>query len=80
MLHDGVVPAIAAAALLGFWHGMDYDHVAAIADLAGAAKGPAQGVGPAVLYGLGDSTIVTVLGAIRVWFGMVLPKRWDQIL
>jgi high-affinity nickel permease len=80
MLNDGVVPAIAAFALLGFWHGTDYDHVAAIADLAGAAKRPAQVVGPAVLYGLGDSTIVTVLGAIPVWFGMVLPKRSDQIL
>jgi len=78
MLHDGLVPAIGAAALLGFRHGVDYDHVAAIAGLAGAAKRPAQAVGLAVLYGLGDSTIVTVLGAIR--FGMVLPKRRDQIL
>jgi high-affinity nickel permease len=71
---------LAAAALLGFRHGVDYDHVAAIADLAGAAKRPAQAVGLAVLYGLGHSTIVTVLGAISVWFGRVLPKGSDQIL
>ncbi|HEY2487532.1 MAG TPA: hypothetical protein VGI36_20500 [Candidatus Binataceae bacterium] len=80
MIHHGVAPALAAAALLGFRHGVDYDHVAAIADLAGAAKRPAQAVGLAVLYGLGHSTIVTVLGAISVWFGRVLPKGSDQIL
>jgi high-affinity nickel permease len=80
MIPHGVAPALAAAALLGFRHGVDYDHVAAIADLAGAAKRPAQAVGLAVLYGLGHSTIVTVLGAISVWFGRVLPKGSDQIL
>jgi high-affinity nickel-transport protein len=80
MLNDGVAPALAAAAVLGFRHGVDYDHVAAIADLAGASKRPGQGVGLAVVYGLGHSTIVIVLGGISVWFGMVLPKRSDQIL
>ena len=80
MLNDGVAPALAAAAVLGFRHGVDYDHVAAIADLAGASQRPAQGVGLAVVYGLGHSTIVIVLGGISVWFGMVLPKRSDQIL
>jgi high-affinity nickel-transport protein len=80
MLHDGVAPAIAAAALLGFRHGADYDHVAAIADLAGAARRPAEAIGLALLYGLGHSTIVAVLGAVSVWFGIALPKRSDQIL
>ena len=80
MIHNGIAPALAAAALLGFRHGVDYDHVAAIADLAGAAKRPAQAIGLALLYGLGHSTIVTVLGATSVWFGRVLPKGSDQIL
>ena len=80
MIFSGAVPAFAAAALLGFRHGVDYDHVAAIADLTGAAKRPAQAVGLAVLYGLGHSTIVSVLGAVSVWFGRVLPRGSDQIL
>jgi len=80
VIHNGIAPALAAAALLGFRHGVDYDHVAAIADLAGAAKRPAQAIGLALLYGLGHSTIVTVLGATSVWFGRVLPKGSDQIL
>ena len=33
-----------------------------------------------MVYGLGHSTIVIVLGAISVWFGVVPPKRSDQIL
>jgi high-affinity nickel permease len=80
MIQAGVATAVAAAALLGFRHGVDYDHVAAIADLTGSARRPAHAVGLAVLYGLGHSTIVTVLGALSVWFGMVLPKGSDQLL
>jgi high-affinity nickel permease len=65
MIHHGVAPALAAAALLGFRHDVEYDHVAAIADLAGAAKRPAQAVGLAVLYGLGHSTIENLVRALR---------------
>src|SRR5579885_1280590 len=80
MLYEGVATATAAAALLGFRHGVDYDHVAAIADLTGTARRPSQAIGVAVLYGLGHATIVTVLGAVSVWFGMAMPKLSDQIL
>lgn len=80
MVEGGVAAAVAAAAVLGFRHGVDYDHVAAITDLAGAARRPAQAVWLAILYGLGHSTIVTILGALSVGFGMVLPKGSDKIL
>lgn len=80
MLHEGVATAIAAAALLGFRHGVDYDHVAAITDLTGAARRPAHAIGLAVTYGLGHSAIVTILGAAAICFGMVLPKGSDRIL
>jgi len=80
MLHQGVATAIAAAAVLGFRHGVDYDHVAAISDLASAARRPAHAVGLAVSYGLGHATIVSILGAVSVCFGMVLPKGSDRIL
>ncbi len=80
MIYEGVATATTAAALLGFRHGVDYDHVAAIADLTGTARRPTQAVGVAILYGLGHATIVTVLGAASVWFGMVLPKGSDQVL
>jgi len=80
MIEGGVATAVAAAGLLGLRHGVDYDHVAAITDLTGAARRPAHAVGLAVLYGLGHATIVTMLGALSVAFGMVLPKGSDQVL
>jgi high-affinity nickel permease len=80
MVHGGVATAVAAAAVLGLRHGVDYDHVAAISDLTAAARRPAQGIWQAILYGLGHSTIVTILGALSVGFGMVLPKGSDKIL
>jgi high-affinity nickel permease len=80
MVHDGLAAAVAAATMLGFRHGVDYDHVAAIADLTGAADRPSRAVGLAILYGLGHATIVTILGAISIAFGAVLPKGTDQLL
>jgi high-affinity nickel permease len=80
MVQGGVAAAVAAAAVLGFRHGVDYDHVAAITDLTAAVRRPIQGVGLAILYGLGHSTIVTILGALSIGFGMVLPKGSDKIL
>jgi len=80
MVQGAVATAVAAAAVLGFRHGVDYDHVAAISDLTAAAPRPAQGIWLAILYGLGHSTIVTFLGALSIAFGMVLPKGSDKIL
>jgi hypothetical protein len=80
MIDSGLAAAIAAAALLGFRHGIDYDHVAAIADLTGSARRPAQAVGLAITYGLGHAAIVTLLGGIAIAFGAVLPRGADRIV
>jgi high-affinity nickel permease len=77
MIEAGVLGAVAAAALLGFRHGVDYDHVAAIADLTGTARRPRHAVALALWYGAGHSTIIAVLGGLSVAFGMVLPHRAD---
>ena len=34
--------ALVSAGLLGFRHGLDYDHVAAISDIAAVLRGPVQ--------------------------------------
>jgi high-affinity nickel permease len=80
MIQGGVAAAVAAAAVLGFRHGVDYDHIAAITDLTAASRRPAHGIWLAILYGLGHSTIVTLLGALSIAFGMVLPKGSDKVL
>jgi high-affinity nickel permease len=80
MIDAGVLGAIAAAALLGFRHGVDYDHVAAIADLTGTARRPVHAVALALCYGLGHSAIIGVLGALSVAFGLILPRGADRWL
>jgi high-affinity nickel permease len=78
MIDAGVMGAVAAAGLLGFRHGVDYDHVAAIADLTGTARRPRHAVALALWYGAGHSAIIAVLGALSVAFGMALPHGADR--
>src|SRR5215470_13824900 len=80
MFLDSIAAPVAAAGLLGFRHGVDYVHIAAIADLTGSARRPTHAIGLAITYGLGHAAVVVALGALSVWFGMVLPKGSDQIL
>jgi high-affinity nickel permease len=78
--NPGLVAAISAAALLGFRHGVDYDHIAAIADLSGTARHPREAIGLSVVYGLGHCVIVVILGAAAIWFGTILPRSSHRIL
>ncbi|HYB90180.1 MAG TPA: hypothetical protein VEC38_03950 [Candidatus Binataceae bacterium] len=80
MSPHGVSAAIVAAALLGFRHGVDYDHVAAIADLTGAARSPRRAIAVALLYGLGHAAIITVLGGFAVALGVVMPVGADRLM
>ncbi|HVN64611.1 MAG TPA: hypothetical protein VMT58_08225 [Candidatus Binataceae bacterium] len=75
----GVTAAIVAAALLGFRHGVDYDHVAAIADLTASTPHPRRAVWLAILYGLGHALAIVILGALAVGFGAFLPASSDRI-
>lgn len=76
-----VAAAVVTAAVLGLRHGVDYDHVAAILDLTGAARSSRRrAFGLAVLYGLGHSLIVATLGAGAVAFGMVLPTGLEHVM
>jgi hypothetical protein len=80
MINSGLAAAIVAAALLGFRHGIDYDHVAAITDLTASARRPARAVWLAISYGLGHAAIVMLLGAAAIAFGVVLPHGLDRIM
>ncbi len=54
--------ALASAALLGFRHGFDYDHVAAITDIASVEKSPRQAMKMGLLYAAGHAATVAALG------------------
>jgi hypothetical protein len=70
--------ALLSAAVLGFRHGFDYDHIAAITDITSLETSPARGMRMGLLYVLGHAATVAVLGAAVIGFQRSLPARLDS--
>lgn len=70
--------ALLSAAVLGFRHGFDYDHIAAISDITSVepSRGPAMKMG--LVYVVGHASTVAVLGAAVILFQRSLPARMDN--
>ncbi len=67
-----------SCAVLGFRHGFDYDHIAAITDIAGVQAGPARTMRLGLMYALGHATTVAALGAVVIGFQLALPSGMDR--
>src|SRR5512133_69152 len=72
--------AVASAALLGFRHGFDYDHVAAISDIAGAETDSRRAMKMGLTYALGHAATVAVLGLGVIFFQRSLPPWMDAVM
>jgi high-affinity nickel-transport protein len=72
--------ALASAALLGFRHGFDYDHIAAITDIASVQHTPKQAMRMGWMYALGHAATVTVLGVAVIFFQLRLPSGIDSTM
>jgi cytochrome c biogenesis protein CcdA len=62
---------------LGLRHGIDWDHIAAIADVTSSQKSQRRSLGMGTLYALGHAAVVIVLGLLAIWFGTLLPDWVD---
>jgi cytochrome c biogenesis protein CcdA len=62
---------------LGLRHGIDWDHIAAIADLSGSAENRKRGFALSMAYALGHAAVVFALGAAAVAFGLAIPDGLD---
>ncbi|MBS1993372.1 MAG: hypothetical protein JSS83_22805 [Cyanobacteria bacterium SZAS LIN-3] len=83
---------IGNALVLGVRHGVDWDHIAAIADIVGTAGStkvsngslaiarPADALKLSWCYALGHASIVLVLGIIALKFAAVLPQWIDPFM
>ncbi|MBW5447615.1 High-affinity nickel-transporter [Cohnella sp. CFH 77786] len=60
--------------LMGFRHGLDSDHVAAIADMVGVETHKRKQVLMGLMYALGHGAIVLVIGIAAVLVGTHLPE------
>ena len=66
--------ALLSAAILGFHHGFDYDHIAAITDITSVQLDRWRGMRLGLLYALGHAATVAVLGE-RSLFPALLAAR-----
>jgi hypothetical protein len=69
--------ALVSAGLLGFRHGLDYDHIAAISDITGVQREPAQAMKMGLMYAIGHAATVAVLGLAVILFQFSLPAAID---
>lgn len=70
--------ALFSAAILGFRHGLDYDHIAAITDISSVQARPRDAMRYGLLYVAGHATTVALLGATAVVFRVALPATSDR--
>jgi high-affinity nickel-transport protein len=70
--------ALLSAAVLGFRHGLDYDHIAAITDISSVQSKARDAMRYGLLYVAGHATTVAVLGSAAVIFRIVLPPASDR--
>ncbi len=70
--------ALLSAAVLGFRHGLDYDHIAAITDISSVQAKARDAMKYGLLYVMGHATTVAVLGTAAVVFRIALPPASDR--
>lgn len=70
--------ALASAAVLGFRHGFDYDHIAAISDIASVEPSRARAMKMGLTYVVGHASTVALLGAAVILFQRSLPTGMDN--
>jgi hypothetical protein len=79
MISPNLELALFSAAVLGFRHGFDYDHIAAITDITSIQENPKRAMQLGLLYALGHALTVAVLGSAVIFFQLSLPARIDRI-
>lgn len=70
--------ALLSAAMLGFRHGLDYDHIAAISDISSVQSRPRDAMRYGLLYVAGHAATVAVLGTAAIAFRIALPPASDR--
>ncbi len=63
---------------LGLRHGVDWDHIAAIADLNSTADNRRHGFLRSLYYALGHAAVVFALGTLLLVAGASIPESLDQ--
>jgi len=71
---------VATAAGLGFRHGIDWDHIAALTDITGAQERRARSVLVATMYAVGHAVMVFALGVLAIVASFEVPSWLDDAM
>lgn len=66
--------------LFGLRHGIDWDHIAAIADITGSQEDRGRALWFGTLYALGHAAVVFALGVLAIVAGDLLPAGVDEVM
>ena len=72
------IGVIVSAFLFGFRHGIDWDHIAAITDIAGSQDDRRSAMFFGTLYALGHALVVFLIGTAAILLGERLPRVGRQ--
>ena len=64
----------------GLRHGIDWDHIAAITDIASSQEDARRSLGYSTLYAVGHGAVVFVIGVVVIVFAEQLPAAIDQMM
>ena len=74
------VGVILSAFLFGFRHGIDWDHIAAITDIAGSQDDRRSAMFFGTIYALGHALVVFLIGTAAILLGERLPASVDNVM
>lgn len=74
------VGLLVAAVLFGLRHGIDWDHIAAITDIAATQESPRQGIRLGTVYVLAHAAVVFALGVLVITIGGAVPDWLDDAM
>ena len=66
--------------LFGLRHGIDWDHIAAIADITSSQEDRRRALWFGTLYALGHAAVVLLLGILAIVAGDLLPAGIDELM
>jgi len=70
---------IVSSLLLGLRHGVDWDHIAAITDIAATQDSPRRGFSLGIIYAFGHGLVVLLIGFVVIVAGRQLPDSMDAL-
>jgi high-affinity nickel permease len=70
--------ALGAGFLLGLWHAMDADHVAAVSTLASQERSPARSCLLGAFWGLGHTVSLLIAGGLIIALKLQIPKDVER--